>query len=280
MKPKAIKAMHEQMMYPCVQVRTTTAGGSGTVVYSRANREDGHSTYILTNHHVVASAITFNDEWDANVGRTIKKESRKPVQVSFFKYARLSWLQGQETVEADIVAWDKPQDLALLKLRSEAQSKYVANLYPKDKIRDLRIGMNVGAVGCSMLHKPLLSPPGSISSLDEMVDNLRYWMTNTSIIFGNSGGAMYLVDTGEFIGIPSRLDVALLGFSADPIPFLNYIIPVARIYDWLEETCHQFIFDEDYTEEQCDEMRKAQRDELQQAWEQRFRREREIAQGG
>lgn len=273
-----VKELHEKIMYPTVQVRAAPAGGSGTVI--AATPHDGeHLVYVLTNHHVIAGAVDQVEKWDSNAGRKVQVEVRSPVDVSFYSYRRMSKLDTQDSRMADIVAWDEPADMALLEMKTGRPPEYIATMLSKERIRDLCMGMQVLGCGCSLLHKPLLSPAGMISSLDERIENLAYWMTSSSIIFGNSGGGMYLAETGEFIGIPSRLDVTSIGFSANAMPFLNYIIPVSRVYALLNEWEYQFIYDPAHSYEECAKRRKKKQDELQRAWEHRWREERNIADG-
>ena len=55
-----IKDKHQHMLYPTVRVRTTKAGGSGTLIYSRQipDEEEGmFESYVLTNEHVIDDNI-------------------------------------------------------------------------------------------------------------------------------------------------------------------------------------------------------------------------------
>jgi hypothetical protein len=275
-----IDRMHKFMIYPVVRVKANMAGGSGTVIYSREIGDTGeYRSYVLTNHHVVKESIAFKDKWDSAAGREIKIEVRAPVSVEFFEYRDGSWENGIFSLQADIVAWDSVYDLALLELRSVRPVQHIANLYPRDQVNKLRIGMQTLTVGCSMGHKPVPSTIGMISSLDEELENISWWMHSSAGIYGNSGGAAFLVDSMEMIGIPSRIEVFLSGFSVNAISWLQYIVPVTRIYNWLEEVHFDFIFSSK-TYEQCKAEREASADALQSAWERRASSERDVAQGG
>jgi len=52
-----IEKKHLEMLYPCVRVRTDKAGGSGTVVYSKADKAGVYHSYVLTCEHVVDDLI-------------------------------------------------------------------------------------------------------------------------------------------------------------------------------------------------------------------------------
>ena len=273
-----IKELHEKILYPTILVRTEKAGGSGTVIKSVEVNGEWRS-YILTNHHVVSEAIKFAEKWDSLVGRDIKVEVKAPVFAEFYEYRRWSILDRADSRRADVVAWDKDHDVALLELISGKPPEYVATMLPKGQIAGLRMFMPIIACGCAMGHKPIATM-GYITSLDERIENLQYWLANTPTIFGNSGGGQFLSETGEFIGIPSRLDVALVGYSASAITHLSYMIPISRIYDLLEDWHYEFIYDETQTFKECEEKRKEKQDALQRAWERRWRRERQRAMGG
>jgi len=275
-----IKQLHERMIYPVVRVLTRTAGGSGVVVFSGADNGEEYSTFVLTNHHVIASAVAFEEQWDPLAGKDVKKEVRTPVDVDIFKYRRESWEEGVQSVQADIVAWDKTFDLALIQLRMGSRYANVADLYPRDEIHDLRIGTETITVGCSLGHKPVVSPVGTISSLDEDVGNQRWWMHSSPAIYGNSGGASYIYETGQVFGITGAIAVSVSGWSASPIGWLQYVIPISRVYGWLEDIHYDFIFDPTKTKDQCTDEREQDADEIKRSWDRRFRREQDIAQGG
>lgn len=280
---ETIRRLHRQCLYPSVMVRTDQASGSGTIVWSGENpkREGEYLWYILTNHHVVSDAIEFSERWDPLLGREVKSEVRNPVRVGIWRYRRWSILDGKDERTAYIVGWDKDADVALLELRSGEPAQYVAELITPEELDELMTLTPVLVVGCSLGIKPLPSYIATLSSLDAEVEGLRYFMSNAGVYFGNSGGACFVLETGKWLGIPSRINVKLIGFGADPIPFLNYIIPAPRVYDLLTDWCYDFIMPwTGKTPEECEETRKEKQDLLTREWERRYRREREIATGG
>ena len=249
-----LSRLHEQVLYTQVRVKTEKAGGSGTVIYSEKGRE-GYSTYIITCHHVVDAAISVKKEYDPKVGMDRKKEFKQVVTVEFFDYDSVPHGRRpvSNSVDADIMAYDKLHDMALLKLRMVTESQRVAKLLPKDRITNVRIGDRTHAVGCALLHDPILTE-GMITHMGDEIDYNDYWMSSSQIIFGNSGGAMFL-DRGDgyfFIGIPSRIDIS--GWS-NPITHLGYFSPITRVYKFLEDENFQFIYNDEYTEEQCEKIR-------------------------
>jgi len=233
---------HEKYIYPVVRITDSSSrGGSGTVIYSKDK-----STYVLTNHHVIAASIKIEDEWDRDLQKNVKKEKLSVMYVEIFKYKNISIPIGALKVEADIVAYNRVEDMALLKLRSEEPYKYVADLYPRNKLNDIHVMDETVAVGCSLLLPPLPTV-GVITRQNHTVDSYMYNMSSSQLIYGNSGGAMFLVN-GDFIGIPSMVNVTGWGV---PITHMGYFIPIRRIYNWLEKEHFEFIWDTTKTESDC-----------------------------
>ncbi|MEO0249108.1 MAG: serine protease [candidate division WOR-3 bacterium] len=255
-----IQGKHEKMLYPCVLIQAQKAAGSGTVVYSKPvpDKPNEYETYILTNHHVVDDNIEVKEHWSPLLQRNVKGDVFTDVDIFQFKFAYGSWEQGKEGYKAQIVTYTKDQDMALLRLKSVFQYPYTADLYPRNKEKDLRCFMPVYIVGCGLAEPPFQTA-GEINRFDRSIDNYEYWQVCAPGIFGNSGGACYLTyqDRAEFIGIPSRIAVQFYGSA---VTHMMYIIPVTRVYDWLEAEMYQFIYDPAYTSKMCEEMRRQKRE--------------------
>lgn len=249
-----LKNLHEQVLFTQVRVKTKKAGGSGTVLYSNEGK-DGYSTYVITCHHVIEDALSVKKEYDPKIGQDRKKEYRQVINVEFFDYASVPHGRRpvNNSVDADIMAYDKIHDMALLKLRMITQASTVAKLLSQEEITSIKIGDRTNAVGCALLHDPILTE-GMITHMGDEIEYNDYWMSSAQIIFGNSGGAMFLErdDEYSFIGIPSRVDV--VGW-ANAVTHLGYFSPITRVYKFLDDESFQFIYDESYTEEQCEKTR-------------------------
>ena len=251
------------ILYPAVRVRAKDAGGSGTVLWS-GKVGDEYKTFVLTNHHVVSNLIKVEDKYDPFLGRKLPSETRGTAQVEFFRYARGSRLEGTFTVIADIVTYDESEDLALLELRTGTEADHVAKLALPGWEKDIHMLDQVYAVGAALGHPPIVTS-GRINHMDDEIDDKEFWMSDAQIIFGNSGGAVYLQNTLEFIGVPSRIAVAQIGWSGDAITHMGYFIPFARVWEWLDSQFYNFIYDDSFTYEECAEKREEEQEAQRRA---------------
>ena len=201
-----------EMLYPTVMVDLGGGVGSGTVIFSNKRphkswKEEGVWTLVITNHHVINSAISISEEFDPKKGKSMKMETRRPVHVRLWDYNDYSTAVGTTGRVARIVAWDKHRDLALLRLNDkERVIKNVAHLWP-EKVGGPYLFQTVWAIGSGMSNPPyptqgLLS---GISGKDSAGRSL--YLSSSPIIFGNSGGSLWAHskkrDRYELIGIPS-----------------------------------------------------------------------------
>jgi len=249
---------YNKMLLPCARVLAHESGGSGTVIYSQKT-DGGYSTYLLTNHHVVSGLINLKNEWDSLLKRSIKKDFLETAKVHFFEYQWESRDVGYIAVDADILAYDKGEDLALLHLRGGKKPPGVAKLYTRGEERKLRIGDRIICLGCGLLEPPIFTD-GRLSVFNREIENRSYFLTTAASIFGNSGGSIYLEKTGEFLGVPARIAVTgLFGMSA--VEHMSYAVPITRVYQFLDDQMFRFIYDDAFTEESEEENRKKKREE-------------------
>lgn len=238
------KEQHERILYPVVRVRTTKTGGSGTVIYSKPDPEkkEEYQSFILTCAHVVDDAVSIKRDWDSQLKKKIDKEFLEQIQVEIFDYVYLSKVNSSNSYKADIIAYDKYHDIAILKLDSPKKVENVAELIPRNKISDVKLFSPTWTSGCSLGHEPFANP-GFITYLSEMIDNKLYWMCNGNSIFGNSGGAVFLAETGEQVGITARITVLQLGFGFDVQTWMGFSVAPQRIYEFIDEQELKFLYD-------------------------------------
>jgi len=239
---------HAELMRPVVRIVAEKAAGSGTVIYS-ADGADGRSTYILTNHHVVDGLISIEKRWSTLLKRELKDDKFGIPRVDFFRYQWEARSVGATNIDADIMAYDPDEDLALLKVRDTSFDPQVAKIYPRSEEPKLRVTMPVYSVGAALASPPIMTG-GFLSQFGQDIALREFWLSTAPIIFGNSGGATFLADSHELIGVPARIAVTQSMFSADAITHVNYIIPITRVWQFLDDQRFRFIEKPgEYTEE-------------------------------
>lgn len=213
-------SMKELMMYPIVQLRGNGTVGSGVVIDSRRVGDDGAAlTYILTAYHVVVEVL------DAPGGSQVNNLR--------FMDPRTDLLR-EETHSATMIAHNEAADLALLTLVLPDPWPHVARLSDVEETAALQIFDRVYAVGCPLGNKPLPTT-GEISSQDKLVGGQNFWMISAPTFFGNSGGGVFLADSGELIGISSM--IYTYGKQQPMVvPHMGLFVSLDVIRDWLTET--------------------------------------------
>ena len=263
-----ITAFHEEMLYPVVRIQAKTALGSGSIIYSNPKKEtpSEFETYILTNHHVIESAITQVEKWSSLLQRKYKGDVFADIDVEIFEYQYESWEPTHHTIPGEIITYDQDQDLGLVRLKTVKPMSYIAKLLPKGESKEkLRMFMTTLTVGSGLGEEPFPSVPGMLASLNRRIANTdgkgyTFHLSSSPSIYGNSGGACFLMDTHEMIGIPSR--IAVTGrFGSDAITHMGYIIPIERVYQFFKAELLHFLYDPTYTSDQCFELRKKRREE-------------------
>jgi S1-C subfamily serine protease len=252
---KDITELHHKILYPTVLVEGAKGRGSGTVLYSKESlTEPGvFENFVLTNHHVVEANIQTGKVWNPLTQQEEKKDVYATVDVYFYKYKYESRNIGKNSVAADIVAYTKEEDLALLRLRSIDKIDFIAQIFPLEELKNIRIFMKTHAVGASLGHQPIATE-GRITCMSDEIENYVFWMSSAQIIFGNSGGSMYLELDGDywFIGVPSRVSVNFLGWSSSAVTHMGYFIPVDRVCSFLDRNFYGFVYDVNQAKDHCD----------------------------
>jgi len=239
---------HEKFLYPVVRVYGTKAIGSGTVLYSKEDPEnkDDFQTFVLTNHHVIESNISIKDSWDSVMQKEIKKEFIEPCHVEIFDYARVSIVDSSNRYRSEIVAYSKEEDLAIIKMETQKKYMHPATLIPREDIKKLTLFQDVVVSGCSMAHEPFCNF-GQLTFFNEIIERKKYLMTNASSFFGNSGGALFLADSGYLIGVPSRITAMQLGFGIDIVTWMGFSCHPERLYEFFDDQEFQLLYEEKET---------------------------------
>lgn len=245
----------QEVLAPVVRIRAKNARGSGTIIHSSE-----YGTYLLSNQHVVDNNIEYKEVWDELLKRNIEKEFTSVVEVDISRLDPKGLVKGVITTDADIIISNKQQDLALLRLRDDTLYP-TARLYPENHADTIPILSELACAGAAMGEKPIVTR-GLLNGMQIEIDNYEYWLSSAPSIFGNSGGAVFTPVDGSwhYVGMPSRIRVAILGFAADAVTHMGYFIPICRIYKWLRDNCYEFLWDTSVTKEQCDKRREEKRE--------------------
>ena len=225
-----------EMLYPSVMVDVGSGQGSGTVIYS-GWRDDGEAwTMILTNHHVINTAVKLVEEFDPKKGEEVKREHRRPVKIRFWSYNQYSSAIGTSGRTAHIVAWDKHRDLALLRVDDkEKVYKNVAILWPEN-VEGPFVFQDSWAVGSGLGNPPYPTEGLLSSTTAKDRDGYSLYQSSSPIIFGNSGGSLYVYSdlrgNYELIGVPSM--VSAVGWG-NPVSHMGWSRPIDEIRAMLRE---------------------------------------------
>jgi S1-C subfamily serine protease len=265
--PMAVKAQEEtdapvqritQMLYPSVMVDVGRGQGSGTIIYSEWRDDEEAWTMVLTNHHVVKSAIQILSEFDPKKGEEVKREHRRPVKIRFWSYNQFSSAIGTSGRTAHIVAWDSHRDLALLRVEDKEQIyENVAIMWPEDADGPY-VFQQAWAVGSGLGNPPY--PTEGLLSNTTAKDKEGYalYQASAPIIFGNSGGSLYVYSNlrgnYELIGVPSM--VSAVGFGSI-VSFVAWSRPVEEIRSFLRQADFGWVLGDPPEEEEEEENGKA-----------------------
>lgn len=225
------------LLSPTVKISSKSDVGSGTVIYS-AKQGGRYVSYVLTAHHIV------EQNWDP--------KTPIPLQVLSFK-------EGKRTREENgvVIAVNQTIDLALIELDTDAGYDAVAKMISPARAPDVRLYARVHALGCPLGYAPIPTS-GELTTKAKVLDGQSYWMINAPTIFGNSGGGIYLADTGELIGILSRIS-AYKNLIDVAVPHMGIVTSMPDVYAWLDREHFQFLFDDKFTFEDCGKARLAAR---------------------
>jgi S1-C subfamily serine protease len=238
-----------EMLYPSVMVDNGKAQGSGTVIYS-GWRDDEAWTMILTNHHVINSAVKLVEEFDPKKGEEVKREHRRPVKIRFWSYNQYSSAIGTSGRTAHIVAWDKYRDLALLRVEdNEKVYENVAILWPED-VEGPYVFQQAWAVGSGLGNPPYPTEGLLSSTTAKDRDGYSLYQASAPIIFGNSGGSLYVYSKirghFELIGVPSM--VSAVGWG-NPVSHMGWSRPIDEIRAFIRENDFGWIVGDEEAEE-------------------------------
>ncbi len=236
--PEKVRKM---ILSPSIQVTAQSGVGGGTVIGSRRKNENEYEIFIITAFHVLEKAVS-EKEGSAEF---------QPVEVRI--YAPNGKLEEEQ--EANIIAYHREKDLAILCLERATPFPIVAKLASRETLQKITVFTPVYAVGCPLGHPPLPSP-GEISNLQKEVDGEKFWMMNAPTFFGNSGGGIFHRETHELVGI-SAMICTYDGFVSVPVPHLGIMVSLETVYEWLDSQYLQYVYNKEFTPQLCRQLRRA-----------------------
>lgn len=229
--------------------------GSGVVLYSKADPSAfGFVTYVLTCNHVVEKPVFDENSppsfgffgpppkitgWKYGVDYVeLFSPNGTSRKVSGYVVAQSNNNLFELNDDGDLVVKTKGEpadfdlgageDLALVRLETSERIPSVKMMLKED-ISKLRRFFGARVVGCSLGGRPY-NTVGEITVLQD-----DYMSVNAQFVPGNSGGAVYLDKTHEFLGIT----------NAGPrgVWHMGMVRPLKRIYSWLDQTGHTFLYE-------------------------------------
>jgi len=179
-----------------VYIQSESGSGSGFITHELG--------MIVTNYHVVEGC------------------SRVLVKLS-----SVSGATHRRQYNADVVAWNKTQDLAILKIRGDVESRLVS--ISRGRSKNITLAETVLLLGSPDGNQESVAR-GIVGCVSRYVASvgLNYIQTDAAMICGNSGGPMINMQ-GEVIGINTFVTNA--GGTNTSIGFA---IPMDRAWSWIE----------------------------------------------
>lgn len=218
------------ILEPSALVKGGYGSGSGCILLHTVKGDAKPTCYILTAGHVIQDLRSITEELDKTTGRMRKKEKWKYASIVQIIYSESHKRVGKVEMDAEVVAYSKEDDLALLKMKKKGFVACSIKLLASDE--QIRMGTDVyhcgsrsGEAGANSLTD------GIISALSRYVDEKEYHQTTAPASPGSSGGGIFLKGTKEYIGLVTMGRGETMGL----------FIPINRIRKWLGTTEYAFL---------------------------------------
>lgn len=206
----------EDLLLPAVQLNGEDTVGSGTLIRSCLNTRTGKvENWVLTAYHVVRNIYT-----------DTPRAQNDGLPVTIFDG------ETKHETRADLVAFDKDLDTALLRLRSERTFAHVARVLPRAEVESVKVWDDIYAIGCPLGNDPIPTR-GSIASKQNLLNGVNYWMINAPTYYGNSGGGIFLAEKRALVGVFSKIYTHGRG-NPVVIPHMGLCTPIKSVYEWLD----------------------------------------------
>jgi hypothetical protein len=213
----------DHLLQPVVKVEYEANSGSGVVICVR--KEDiGYRNFIITNFHIINSAIQITEE---------EEEERGVIAVNSYTYEDHGKKTVERTSQANIIAHSKELDLALLEVIDKSIKLCSISLLPKhEKLNLFQQIWNVGFPG----NRDIVFVDGIINGFNKgSVNDIgflsSYIQTSAPIWFGSSGGLASVKINNKYYlaAIPALVDTSIKG-----APYVNWGIDTNSIRIFLQ----------------------------------------------
>lgn len=228
----ACRAMRQKVLGPSARLGAafdspagSFASSGSAVAVSRVKSKSGWKVRLLTAAHVVT------EPGGAKL---------TGLSVEFFQDGELS-----DKAPGRVVSVDSSRDLALVEAVFEKPVPTAA-LATGEAFDHVRVLREVYTVGCKLGMKPSPSQGLVSARILESGGTCSLWTTTAATIFGNSGGGVFLKDTGELIGIVVMVGMvraelvprpgcpSVKGSALFPVSHMGFFVPLDEIRCFME----------------------------------------------
>lgn len=203
--------------------------GAGSVIFSVKNDNGFFDNYVITAGHNFEKF----DEDATTVSASAKVESYCLIENDVLpKYS----------CDAKLLVQDEDKDWALVYFESEEKS-VVARLADAESIMGIHQFAKIFTIGFPLdiaLVKTNgeLQAKGGIEGMDDI------WLVTPNVFPGNSGGGVFLRDSGKLVGMVNGCAKLPLERNVDmPVSHIAFMTSFVALKDWLEMNKFGFVYD-------------------------------------
>ena len=212
--------LQREILEPVVRLSGGSAAGSAVLIA----RETGPEAVVAPAWLALSSSHVIRDILGEDLA--FEELCRLPLEAVVER-------EGELHLQAFLVAEDRSTDLALLRIPSRRSLEPVARLAPRERLLEIETFTPVYTTGCPLGTAPQATR-GEITRLGWEVDGQSYWMISAPAYFGNSGGGVFLEETGELAGVFSKI-YTHGSLRPQVVTHMGLAVPLDVVHAWLEE---------------------------------------------
>lgn len=220
----------QKALEPTVQLdKGENAGAAVIVKREKLSTDSGYRYLVITAFHTLRN-FGMNVAAMKSIERSDQSNDQKK---SFYQFQGVyPYVDGErQTVhQGDVIAYHKNLDAAFIEFTSDLELS-AASLPHPEVLRTIHLWDEVVLIGCPLGLDPYLTR-GEITDLNHVYDGKKFQLVSAPAYYGNSGGGAYLLETGQLIGILSK--VYTHGhYKPEAVPHLAVLVPLGEIYAWV-----------------------------------------------